>query len=139
MERSPADVLRLVVATTALLLLTLVGWLFGDTVVGFASDLFRGLDALPDWLLHAIAVATRVVAIVAVVGGLLLTAVRSGWRMVLTIVVAAGAAVLLVILMEDIPDITTGSTSAELTADVGPLTHSGFPSAEGIGARRRPP
>jgi undecaprenyl-diphosphatase len=134
MERSPADVLRLVVATAALLLLTLVGWLFGDTVVEFASDLFRGLDALPSWLLHTIAIGTRVICVVAIVGGLLLTAVRAGWRMVLTIVLAAGAAVLMVILLEDIPDITEGFTAAELTADVGPLTHAGFPSAEVIGA-----
>ena len=134
MERSPADVLRLVVATAALVLLTVIGWLFGDGVVEFASDLFRGLDALPSWLLHTIAIGTRVVALVAVVGGLLLTAVRSGWRMVLTIGLAAGIAVVMVILLKDIPDITEGFTPAEITAEVGPLTDARFPSAEVVGA-----
>src|SRR4029078_2924857 len=43
--RSPADVLRLVVALSCLVALLLVEWLFGDTLVGFASDLFRGLGA----------------------------------------------------------------------------------------------
>ena len=46
--RSPADILRLVVAATILVVLLVVEWLFGDTLVTFASDLLRGLDALPD-------------------------------------------------------------------------------------------
>ena len=134
MTRSPADVLRLVVATAALLVLTLVGWLFGDTVVEFASDLLRGLDALPDWLQTSVAVATRILAVAAIVLGFGLTAVRAGGRMLLTVVIAAAAAVVLVVLFEDIPDLTAAPAATELSEDVGPLTDPGFPSAEAIGA-----
>ena len=46
-ERSPADVLRLLVAVGVALALLLVEWLFGDALVDFASELLRGLDAVP--------------------------------------------------------------------------------------------
>ena len=49
--RSPGDFLRLIVAASAIVIVFLVAWLFGDTVVVFASDFFAGIDAVPDWLL----------------------------------------------------------------------------------------
>jgi undecaprenyl-diphosphatase len=134
MERSPADVLRLAVATATLLLLTLLGWLFGDTIVGFTSDLLRGLDALPDWLLRGLSAASRAVAVVVLVGGLLVTAVRTGWRMVGTVVLAIAGAVLLVTLLADFPDIDEGDVVAQVQTGLGPLTDRGFPRAEGIAA-----
>ena len=45
--RSPADVLRLVVAVAVLLVLLGVQWLFGDTLTRFAADLLSGLAAIP--------------------------------------------------------------------------------------------
>ena len=45
--RSPADLLRLVVAASCLLLLLLAEWLFGETLVGFGSDVLAGLSAVP--------------------------------------------------------------------------------------------
>jgi hypothetical protein len=134
MERSPADVLRLVVAVGALLLLTLVGWLFGDTLVGFASDLLRGLDALPDWVVRGVAVATRAIAVVVLVGGLVLTGVRTGWRMVGTVLLAAAVGALLVVALADIPDLPEGEVAAEVGSGFGPLTSRGFPRPEGIAA-----
>ena len=69
----------------------LVEWVFGDTLVGFASDLLRGFDALPDWIVLVLAVAgTRVVVVVALVAGLALTIVRTGWRMLLTVGAGGG-------------------------------------------------
>ena len=53
-ERSPADVLRLVVAGIALLLLAVVWWLFGDDLVAFGSDLLRGLSAVPQWIVDVV-------------------------------------------------------------------------------------
>jgi len=48
----------------------LVGeWLFGDTLVSFASDLLRGLDALPTWISDIVVVGTRVLAVVVFGGG----------------------------------------------------------------------
>jgi undecaprenyl-diphosphatase len=134
MERSPADVLRAVVAAAALLLLTLVGWLFGDTLVGFASDLLRGLDALPDWLVRGIAVASRAIALAVLVAGLVLTAIRTGWRMAGTVVLGAALGALLVVALADIPDIPEGEVVADVGSGFGPLTTQGFPRPEGIAA-----
>ena len=134
MERSPADVLRFAVALTALLLFTLVSWLFGDTLVGFTSDLLRGLDALPDWLVRGLAAASRVLAVVVLVGGLIVTVVRTGRRMLGTMLLAAGIAVVLVVLLADFPDLPAGDVAAELDTGLGPLTSGEFPRPEGIAA-----
>src|SRR5262249_19850559 len=45
-ERSPADVLRLVVAVIVIAVLWLIEWLFDDTLVAFVSDLLNGLHAV---------------------------------------------------------------------------------------------
>ncbi|MET0904007.1 MAG: hypothetical protein ABWZ52_12260 [Acidimicrobiales bacterium] len=134
MERSPADVLRFAVALTALLLFTLISWLFGDTLVGFTSDLLRGLDALPDWLVRGIAAASRVLAFVVLVGGLIVTVARTGMRMLGTTLLAVGIAVVLVVLLADFPDLSAGDVAAELGTGLGPLTSRGFPRPEGIAA-----
>ncbi len=134
MERSPADVLRLAVAAVSLVLLTLISWLFGDTLVGFGSDLLRGLDALPDWLVRGFAVASRVIGVIVLVGGLVVTAVRTGWRMVGTVVLGIGVAVLLVVLLADFPDIDEGDVVTQVQSGLGPLTDRGFPKPEGIAA-----
>ena len=55
-ERSPVDVLRLAVAGVLLLALALIGWWAGPTVTSFLADLFRGLDAVPDWLASTVAI-----------------------------------------------------------------------------------
>jgi hypothetical protein len=69
-DRSPADVLRLVVAAVALLLLIVVDALFGDALVAFGSDLLRGLDAVPQWIVDIVVVGTRALAVVVFGGGL---------------------------------------------------------------------
>src|SRR4249919_1744209 len=77
---SPADVLRLVVAAVVLLVTLLLQALFGDELVRFASDLLRGLDALPDWMVQTIVIGTRVLAVLVLIGGLIVTALRGRWR-----------------------------------------------------------
>ena len=79
-ERSPADVLRLVVALACALALVLVEWLFGDTLVAFASDLLNGLEALPGWIVDLVVVGTRVLGVIFFVGGLVWVLVRRRWR-----------------------------------------------------------
>ena len=59
-EHSPADVLRLVVAAVIVLALILLEWLFGDTLIAFASDLLRGLDAIPQWIIDVVVIGTRI-------------------------------------------------------------------------------
>ena len=132
--RSPVDVLRLVVAAILLVVLLLVEWLFGDTLVGFASDLLRGLDAIPQWLFDLIELATRLICAAVLVAGLLFTAVRSGLRMVATLAAAVAIAVVLVLLLDDLTGIADGATVAAVDTDLGYLSDAAFPSAAGLGA-----
>ena len=131
--RSPADVLRLVVAVVALLVVLLVRWLFGDTLVGFASDFLRGFAAIPQWILDSLAVGIRIIAFVVLIGGLVFTIVRSGWRMLLTVAVAVGLAALLVVLLDDLGNVADGALVTQLDKGLGPATDPRFPSAVGIG------
>jgi undecaprenyl-diphosphatase len=131
--RSPADFLRLAVAAVALVLLLLVEWLFGDTLVGFASDILRGLDALPDWLLTGIVVGARVLTFVVLVAGLAWTAIRQRWAAGVTMLLGGATAALLVSLLSGVFDDDRGQAVAVPDTDLGALTSGWFPTAVGIG------
>lgn len=131
--RSPADILRVVVAAVALVMLLLVEWLFGNALVTFVSDLMRGLDALPNWLLTAIVVGTRALTIVVLIGGLLWTAVRERWAATVAMVLGGAIAAALVALLSDVIDLDPGAVVAAPDTDVGLLTSGWFPTAIGIG------
>jgi glycosyltransferase 2 family protein len=132
-ERSPADVVRVVVAAAAVLVLLLIEWLFGDTLVAFATQLLRGLDALPQWIVDVVVIGTRVLAAVILAGGLLWIVLRHRWA-VLTRVVAAGLiAALLVTLLDHLVDSDHGVAPIDVNIDVPVVDDHGFPSALGIG------
>jgi hypothetical protein len=131
-ERSPSDVLRLGVAGGLLLALLAVQALFGDTLVTFAADVLRGLDALPSWIVHTLVVATRLLAIVILGGGMLVTVWRGRGRLLLTVLAAALLAVTLAAILDTFAP-HAGGKIVELDNDaVGPLTAPGFPGALGI-------
>jgi undecaprenyl-diphosphatase len=130
-ERSPADVLRLVVAAVALLVEIVVQWLFGDVVVAFTTDVLRGLDALPGWLVSIVVVGTRVLAVVLLGGGLVITVLRGRWRLLVTVVLAVVFAVALTLVLDDFAP-EPGATTVEVADAAGPLTDPGFPSAVGV-------
>jgi undecaprenyl-diphosphatase len=131
-ERSPSDVLRLAVAAALLALLLLVQAVFGDTLVSFATDLLRGLDALPSWIIHSVVVATRVLATIILIGGLVMTLLHGRIRMLATVAAAGLLALGLVALLNTFaPD--AGQAVVDLDdGAVGPLTDPGFPSAVGV-------
>src|SRR5262249_28084095 len=131
--RSPSDVLRLVVGVVLVLLLLLVEWLFGNTLVTFASDLLRGFQAIPEWIVDVLTVGGRAVAIVFLVFGLGLTLVRTGWPMLRTVVAAAALGAVLVLLLDGIVDVADGALVTKLSSGVGPATDPLFPSVVGIG------
>ena len=131
--RSPADILRLVVAATVLVVLLVVEWLFGDTLVTFASELLRGLDALPDWLLTSIVVGTRVLTIVVLVGGLAWTLVGQRWAAAVTMLLGGAIAAVLTTALSGLVDDEAGSAVAVPEHDLGALTSGWFPTAVGIG------
>jgi glycosyltransferase 2 family protein len=131
--RSPADILRLVVAAAVLGLLLLVQGLFGDTLVSFSADLLRGLDALPDWLVATVVVGTRILAAVILVGGGVFVVAQGRWRFLLTVGLGAVLAVLLVKLFDEF-----GPSPSAPVVDVedwlGPLSSRTFPTAAGVAA-----
>ena len=131
-ERSPSDLLRLVVAVVLLAILLVVQALFGDTLVSFASELLAGLQALPHWIVHTVVVGTRLLAMVVIGGGLVVTLWHARLRMLVTVVAAGLIALGLAVLLDTF---APGSGTEVVNVDndlVGPLTAAGFPSSSGV-------
>ena len=80
-ERSPADALRLIVASIVLVAIVAFELLIGDAAVDFVEELFDGLDALPRWLLEGIVVAARIGFVAALLVGLVSVVTRRQWRL----------------------------------------------------------
>jgi undecaprenyl-diphosphatase len=132
-NRQPSDVLRLVVGVVLLLVLLLIEWLFGNTLVTFASDLLRGYQAIPRWIINVLTVAGRILAIAVLVFGLIFTIVRSGWRMVGTVLVAGAIGAGLTLLVDGLVDTADGALVTKLSDGLGPATDPHFPTAVGVG------
>ena len=133
-ERSPADALRLVVAAAAVLIVLGVEWLFGDALVAFTSDLLRGIDAVPTWIIDVVVVGTRILAM-CVLGGVLVWALRGRrWRMLATVAAAGLLAAMLVTLLDSLIDTDSGRTLVDVGVDLSPLSDRGFPSTAGVAA-----
>ena len=131
MARSPADVLRLVVAVVSLIALLAVEWLFGSAVIGFAHDLLRGLDAIDEDVLTTVVAVIRV----ACVGVLAFAAVRAiaagRGRVALTAAVGGAAAAGLFALVDRFID-TQRAALAALTDSAGALTSEVFLTTTGL-------
>ena len=117
-----------------MLVVLLVEWLFGDTLVAFASDVLRGLDAVPQWTIDATVIGTRVLGVVMLGGLLAWTLYRRRWRMLVTVAVAGALAVVLVGWLDSLVGTDRGRDLVELDADLGPVTTEGFVSTAGIAA-----
>jgi len=92
-ERSPNDVLRLVVAVAALLAVRLLQLILGDDAVDAARDLWRGLDTLPSWLVATLVLAAWGGGAALFVGGGALAVWQRRWRALA--VTSLGAAIAL--------------------------------------------
>ena len=124
----------MVTAAAAVLCVLIVEWLFGDTLVAFTSDLLRGLDALPSWLVDAVVLGTRILWVV-VLGGLLWWMLHGRqWRMLATVTAAGLVAAALVSLLDGLIETDSGQILVDVGVDLGPLTNDGFPSTAGIAA-----
>ena len=132
-DRSPSDVLRLVVAVVALVTLLVVQALFGDTLVSFSTELLTGLGALPTWIVDTIVIGTRVLAVVMLGGGLVVTIWHGRWRMLLTVAAGAFLAIGLAALFDTF-DPDDGARVVDAHDVVGPLTARSFPTAFGVAA-----
>lgn len=129
--RSPADVLRLVVATSCLVLLLLVEALFGATVAGFLSDLLRGLDAIGERFLTTVVVLVRLAAVVVLALAATAAVARGRSRAAATIAAASAAAIGLLAISDAV---VTAKREAlvHLSDVVSPLSTGGFPTSAGL-------
>jgi undecaprenyl-diphosphatase len=129
-KAAPSDVLRLVVAVSLLLITVVIGALFDDAIVGFVSDLLRGLDALPSWLMSAVVVIGQVLGVVLLGGGLVVTIARRRWFLLGMVVAASALAALLTWLLHPLLD-ATASRAVELSSSI-PLDPDDLPTAIGV-------
>ncbi len=130
-ERSPSDVLRLIVAFFVLLGLMLLDWLAGNTLVKFLHDLLSGLDAMPTWILDAFVIGTRIAAVALVVLGVVTLARDGGMRLIGTVVFAIVIAWGLFAILE-VGDTRSLSPVVNLD-DLGPLTAAGWATIGALG------
>jgi glycosyltransferase 2 family protein len=129
--RSPADVLRMAVAAFLLLVLLVVQWLFGDTLVVFMSQLLGGLAAIPDWILDALVVGSRLLALAVLAYLLLRVGLRHRWQAFSAMLCAGVLAAALVVLLDGVAQVDSGETVVP-DLDLGPLSAGWFPSAAGV-------
>ncbi|MFN8036355.1 MAG: lipopolysaccharide kinase InaA family protein [Acidimicrobiia bacterium] len=126
-ERSPCDVLRLVVSAVLLLALLVVEWLSGDTLVRFTGDLLHGTGAIPAWLLDAVLSISRLLAAAFLVGGFVVTLLRARWHLLALVVLAAALAALLVAVLGFADPAPRASV-----AGLDSVVPSTFPTATGL-------
>jgi len=131
--RSPADILRLVVAAVIVLTLLLLEWIAGDTLVAFASDLLRGLDAIPQWIIDFVVIGTRVLVVVVLGGGLVWIVYGRRWRMLLTVLAAGALAVVVHGWINGLVD-TSGRDVVQVDGNLGLLTTDRFASTAAVAA-----
>lgn len=131
--RSPADVLRLVVAALAVLLLGVIGWLAGRSLISFSVDLLIGFDALAAWLVDLVVASTRALTLLVLLGGVVGTIWRGGWRVVGTLALAGVLAAVMVPLVDALVGLEEGPEVVRPPGGWGVLTSEWFPSAVDIG------
>ena len=129
-ERSPADILRVVVAAVIVVVVVVIESIFGDTLVDFASSLLRGFDAVPEWFVRVVVFAARALALIVLGGGLVWAVIQRRWRMLVTVVVAGVVGGLLMALIENAVDSGTGRTVSEVK--VGLLGREAVATTQGI-------
>ena len=108
-------------------------WLFGDTLIEFASQLFRGLEAVPQWIVDVIIVGSRILAVVFLAGGLVFTLLHGRIRYLLTLVLAGAVAGGVAYLLDRLePD--AAQSVVEVSDAFDGLSGAGFPSGPGLAA-----
>lgn len=118
--QAPSDVLRMAVAVVALLVTTLLGVLFGESLVAFVADLLRGFDRLPTWFLTVLAVGAQIVGLVLFSVGLAAVIRSRAWHVLIAAIVAALAAGLVTAgLRELVGDPGAQVADAETIAAIG--------------------
>lgn len=131
--RSPTDVLRAVVAAAVLVVLVVLGALFGDQIQSFLAHLLRGLDAIGTDLLTAIVVGTRAFTVVVALAAVGAAVVTRRWRLLGTVVIAGAIGAALAALTTQVID-TDQAPLVNPTVDLGLVSDQAFPTLAGVGA-----
>ena len=101
---APSDVLRLVVAAIALVTVVVLGLLFHGGITEFLSDLLRGLNALPEWLVTTLVLIAELLGLVLIGGGFVVALWRREWRYLASIVLAIVVGVALFVLLQPLAE-----------------------------------
>ena len=118
--QAPSDVLRMAVAVVALLVVTLLGALFGERAVRIVAELLQGFDGLPVWFLTTLAVAAQIVGVVLFAAGLAAVVRSRAWHVLVAAIVAAVAAALVTAGLRKVTgDPAVSVTNAETIAAIG--------------------
>lgn len=98
------DVLRLAVAVVSLLVVMVVGALFGQSVVRFVAKLVSGIETLPSWLVTGVVLFGQILGVVVIVGGTAVALLHRRWTLLVVAAGAAATAVLLTLLIRPLVD-----------------------------------
>ncbi|MBI2703866.1 MAG: hypothetical protein HYX32_01035 [Actinobacteria bacterium] len=130
-ERSPADVLRLVVALGVTILLALIGKLFGNAVLGFLGDLVSGVQQLPSWLVTGVVIGTRALTAVVLVAGFVAVLWQHRFRLLAMGVLGGGAGALVAWGFASL-GVERANSGVAVYESVGLLSNQRFPSSAGL-------
>lgn len=131
-ERSPADVLRLVVAAVVLAVAALVSHFFGATSSEFVADLLAGLERLPAGLVTVVVALGELLGLGLIVVGGVLAVVHRRWRLLAGIAVGVAVSIALFWLVR--PDASDSAQSVTQVQDwLGDITVDG-PSSYALAA-----
>lgn len=118
--QAPSDVLRMATAVVALVFVTVIGGLFGETMAAFVSDLLTGLQRLPAGLMSVVEVGAQVVGVVLIVAAIVAVVRGRAWEVVLAgLVAAALASVLTAVLSNLFGDAAARVSSADPVGAMG--------------------
>ena len=87
-EQSPVDVLRTAIALGLLVVLLVLEYFFGETLVQFVYDLFQGLEAIPSWIVTVLVIGTRIATTVLFFVGLGAAVWFRRWRLLVSALAA---------------------------------------------------
>jgi undecaprenyl-diphosphatase len=131
--RSPADLLRVVVAAVVVVALLVVDRLFGNAVLSFLGDVLSGVARLPSCLLTGVIIGTRLLTTVVLVAGIVAVVWRHRVRLlVLAGLGAASGVVVAAALCALLGD--PGSTSVAVNSSLGLVSNMPYPSRVALSA-----
>ncbi len=130
---SPVDVLRAVVAATTLVVLLVLGLLFADGIQGFLAELLGGIGAIGDSVITAVVLATRLLVVTVIIGGVGAAVMTRQWRLLLTGLAAAALGSTIAGVAAGAIDLTEPAL-VHPTVSLGGISGGQFPGPSGLGA-----